>query len=57
MIRKVNGGDMLDCSQCDSKSEFIIFGGENCYYCGNEIELCKPCLEHLNKQILETLKE
>ena len=29
------------CTKCKQKAYYKIMGGENCYYCGNEIRLCK----------------
>ena len=29
------------CTKCKQKAYYKIMGGENCYYCGNEIKLCK----------------
>lgn len=59
IVIKTKNYDRFYCSGCKEEKliEFLIKGKENCYFCGNEIALCKECTIKLKNDLIEVTNE
>jgi hypothetical protein len=56
MIRNADENDVNDfsCNYCDEKNNKVIkvvVGKINCYFCGNQINLCQKCWNKFLEQV------
>lgn len=41
------------CARCQEDiASLTLYGGENCHYCGNEINLCRDCAREVAYDLL-----
>jgi len=55
-IAKLTQEDDGNCRVCESENPVVtIQGAVSCGYCGNQVNLCMPCLERMQNELTEVI--